>query len=197
MTYYDEIFTKDGAIRPHYARIYDLWSSIPAKERRALHEKSKPLFSGDYFQDPLPRILTREEIRELRAGVHQRARAILAFLRDYCTRGKRWRRVMSEATLLAVIERHHPENILRKIDPDLLAFPYGPDIIRDLHGRWRIVEDSAGVIGGLGDLARSRDILYRLMPGLRAILKEDAGDPLEYLEQLARYFYERDRKSVV
>ncbi|HAZ11694.1 MAG: hypothetical protein A2X86_18390 [Bdellovibrionales bacterium GWA2_49_15] len=190
MTYYNELFSTDGQARPHYAGVVHHWKSLPPKERRALHVRSKRLFAGDYAQDPLPRLLTQEEFQFLSRGVEQRARAILAFLRDYCTKGSRWNRVMPADTLHSMIARHHMGNLLRKVNPDQLAFPYGPDIIRDRAGRWRVVEDSAGIIGGIGDLVQGQKILYKLMPGLHEMLPRP-NDPEKFFTILAQYFTQK------
>ncbi|MEK6626286.1 MAG: circularly permuted type 2 ATP-grasp protein, partial [Bdellovibrionota bacterium] len=194
MTYYNELFNTDGQVRPHYAEVLNYWKSLPPKDRRALHVRSKRLFAGDYAQDPLPRLLTQDEFQFLSRGVEQRARAILAFLRDYCVKGSRWNRIMPASTLHTMIARHHMGNLLRKINPDQLAFPYGPDIIRDQAGRWRVVEDSAGFIGGIGDLLHGQKILNKLMPGLRDLLpstSDGVNDPQEFFSMLARHFSQK------
>jgi len=197
LAYFNEIFEADGKVRPHYEGIYDHWSSLPRKKRRTLHVRSKTLFSGDYFQDPLPRILTAGEFAFLSRGVEQRARAIRAFLTDYMAKGRAWNSIMPAHLLHSTISRHHAENVLRKMRPDRLALPYGPDIIRDRDGLWRVIEDSAGVLGGLGDLLSSRRILYRLVPKFRSILgglgdrSETTNDPLQFFGHLAHHFRQK------
>lgn len=191
MPYFNEIYSTDGQVRPHYAGVLTHWRSIAPKARRALHTRSKQLFWGDYAQDPLPRVLTQSEFEFLSRGVEQRARAILAFLQDYSTRGTRWSRIMPAHTLNSIIARHHTGNALKKIKPDQIAFPYGPDIIRNRAGQWRVVEDSAGLLGGMGDLLHSHKILYRQVPQFRNILanaSNGVNDPLEFFGHLAQHF---------
>ncbi len=194
MPYYNEIFSTDGQVRPHYEKIFNHWKKLAPKRRNELHTRSKILFSGDYAQDSLPRILIQSEFKILSQGVEQRAQAILAFLQDYCTKGSKWNRIMPAHTLHTMIERHHMTNTLRKLRPEQIAFPYGPDIIRNRAGQWRVVEDSAGILGGMGDLVKSHKILYQMIPKFRNILKvESRGvhDPLEYYARLARYYCEK------
>ncbi len=197
MPYFNETHSADGRIRPHYAEVFAHWQSMPEEKRRALHLRSKRLFSGDYAQDALPRILTQGEFSFLQKGVEQRARAIIAFLRDYCTSGTRWKRVMPSHVLHSTIARHHRGQTLKNSNPDRLAFPYGPDIIRDRSGKWRIIEDSAGILGGIGDLVHSHKILYQLVPKFRRVLTQTpegvAGinDPLDYFKELAQYFSQK------
>ena len=193
MPYFNEALDQNGNIRPHYSTVFEHWNSLPLQKRKELRTRSKQLFSGDYYQDPLPRILTQEEFYFLSRGVEQRARAILAFLQDYCKKGNHWRRVMPASTLHSIILRHHEKNTLDQVGPDRLAFPYGPDIIRDRMGQWRIVEDSAGIIGGMGDLMHGHRVLYRLMPNLRNAFGNSTkvNDPMEFFGNLAKYFSKR------
>ncbi len=198
MPYFNEIYSKDGQVRPHYANIIEHWKSISTREKNILRIRSKKLFSGDYKQDPLPRILTHDEFQYISYGVRQRGRAIMAFLRDYCTKGTNWSQVMPNSILNMIIERHHDENILKTTHPDRLAFPYGPDIIRDSFGRWRVVEDSAGIVGGIGDLVQSQKILYRQVPAFRKIFSNVSGgtnDPLEFFASLAKYFSKKAEQN--
>lgn len=45
------------------------------------------------------------------------------------------------------------------------------NIIRDRNGKWRIVEDSAGMLGGIGDLLPIRKIIRKLIPGYQTVLR--------------------------
>ncbi|MBI2605735.1 MAG: circularly permuted type 2 ATP-grasp protein [Deltaproteobacteria bacterium] len=193
-SYFDEIRTPDGTIRPHYEGVYKHWQSLRAATKRKLHRESTKLFAGDYPQDPLPRVLTQNEFQTLRRGVEQRAEAIRAFLFDYYSRGEQWKKIIPPTVLRTIIERNHSESVLGKLRPKTIAFPYGPDIIRDSSGRWRIVEDSAGILGGFGDLLTSRRITGRLVPGFRPLLKE-ANDPKDFFRELASYFQEKAGKA--
>ena len=62
MSYYNEISTPEGKIRPHYAGVIDHWNSISHKKQRDLLNQSKRYYKGDYSQDPFPRILIEEEL---------------------------------------------------------------------------------------------------------------------------------------
>ena len=198
MKYFNEIFTENGQVRSHYSKVIEHWNNVSAKDRNVLKVRSKKLFSGDYFQDPLPRILTQEEFQCLRRGVEQRGRAIMSFLRDYCVNGDDWKKVIPAQLLHSIIERHHAGNLLKGSNPDRLAFPYGPDIIRDRAGNWRVVEDSAGIVGGMGDLVQSHKILYRQVPKFRSLFSKTKGgvnDPLEFIGDLAKYFSKKAEEN--
>jgi uncharacterized circularly permuted ATP-grasp superfamily protein len=185
--YYDEVFEKQGTLRPHYADVYGHWKTLSKSYRSALHKNSIQHYSGDYAQDPLPRILTNAEVCLLRSGVEQRARAILAFLSDYSKNGNRWRKVMPAYMIKSIIARHHTTNFLKGINPETIAFPYGPDIIRDRYGDWRVVEDSGGYIGGMGDLLQNRKTLFKLVPEYRSSLPP-IYSPNQFFKELAEYY---------
>ena len=185
--YYNEIFGAKGAVRPHYAEIYAHWETLSKSQRQSLQQHSLQHHSGDYAQDPLPRILTSAEAFSLRAGTEQRARAILAFLFDYSIKGHRWRKVMPAYIIKSIIARHHSTNFLAELNPETIAFPYGPDIIRDRFGEWRVVEDSGGYIGGMGDLLRNRKTLFKLVPEFRSSLRK-IDDPNDFFKELADYY---------
>ncbi|HPI41633.1 MAG TPA: hypothetical protein PLJ21_12565 [Pseudobdellovibrionaceae bacterium] len=134
MEFYNEVFEGKGTVRPHYAEVYAHWETLSKTQKRTLHLGSSKHLSGDYAQDPLPRILTNDEAFLLRTGVEQRARAILAFLSDYSGKGNRWHKVMPAYMIKSIITRHHRQNFLRELNPETIAFPYGPDVIRDQFG---------------------------------------------------------------
>lgn len=188
--WFNEIHDSNGNIRAHYKNLYNHWQSVPAKKRKRLHVHSKKLFSGDYCLDPLPRIITGPEFATLQKGVRQRAEAIREFLVDFYGGGKRWEKVIPPDTLKTIINRHHEKIILGKLNPRSIAFPFGPDIIRDQNGKWRVIEDSAGFLGGIGDLIASREIMFKLMPRYQNVLGP-SNDPKEFFIQLASHFHKR------
>lgn len=185
--YFDEITGPDGKVRDHYAEVYRQWRSMPERARISLHRDSARLYAGDYRQDPFPRILTESELQFLRRGVDQRARAIFAFIQSYCSRDNRWKRVMPVKRFEAILSRHDNEETLSKLQPDNATFPFGPDLIRDCQGGWKVVEDSAGILGGIGDLIEGRKILFRQVPGFRDTLS-CSDDPRDFFRELAQYF---------
>lgn len=191
--WYDEIREHDGSIRQHYQEVYQYWQSIPEIQVTEQFDRSKKLFSGDYKLDPLPRLLTSAEFSQIRSGVLQRAKAIRAFLINYYERGRKWQQVIDSRILHDIMGRHHPVPMLGRIEPRHLAFPYGPDIIRDCRGRWLIVEDSAGCLGGIGDLKSSRNITLKLNPHYKKLLHSSAS-PDDYYAELAKHYHEIARR---
>jgi uncharacterized circularly permuted ATP-grasp superfamily protein len=191
--WFNEVHDDEGNVRTHYKASYAVWQSLPGPKRKILLRQSKKLYLGDYSQDLLPRIITRSEFFFLRQGVEQRARAIREFLHDYYARGRKWTRIIPPRTLNAIIGRNHEESVLGRLDPKTIAFQFGPDIIRDSQGNWKIVEDSTGTIGGVGDLVQGRDILFKLIPSFRKLFK-DSNNPKEFYLELAEHFQRKAKE---
>ena len=96
--YFDEMFSSDGSVRPHYQRLLERFSEMDAatfERKRALAEKAYinqgitfTVYSGDEGTerimpfDLVPRIIPSEEWRHLEKGLEQRLRALNLFLHD-------------------------------------------------------------------------------------------------------------------
>lgn len=95
---YDEMFTRDGAVRPHYAALHERLSTLPLEDlyrRQAACEQSF-LHQGITFTvygqeqtteriiptDLLPRIVTAAEWAHIERGLIQRITALNLFLKD-------------------------------------------------------------------------------------------------------------------
>ena len=194
ISFFNEIYDKEKKIRMHYMPIYSQWKLLSVRQRQAIFKKSDQIFSGDYYVDPLPRIITSSEFSFLKQGVEQRAKAILAFLCDYYGMGSKWKKLISPLILKRIIARDQRRSVLGKLKPQSIAFPYGPDIIRDQTGKWRVVEDSTGMLGGIGDLLASRTFLRTWLLGYKNILSA-SNDPLDFFKCLSAHYQSKAKKK--
>lgn len=178
--FFNEIFDADGKIRPQYEKAFEIYKSkmTPEELKRFLRE-SRVDFAGDNALDPLPRILTRGDYETLRQGVEQRGTALRMFLQDHYSGRKTYEKVIPRDVLERIITRSGERGYEGVVRPENIAFPYGPDIIRDASGGWRVIEDNPGFIGGIGDLAKAQEILLKRMPEYKDALGI-RNDPLEY-----------------
>ncbi len=189
---YNEVFFPDGTVRPQYEDIWKHYSSLNSKERIDFLKITRNDFKGDNALDPLPRVLTESEYNTLKRGVDQRGEALRRFLSDYANGNSRnYQAVISESTVQKIAERNNDLRFRDTLKKQKIAFPYGPDIIRDPSGGWRVLEDNTGYIGGPGDLLQARESLLRRMPEYKDIPVKD--DPQTYFSQLS----ERYRKNAV
>ncbi|MDZ4662538.1 MAG: circularly permuted type 2 ATP-grasp protein [Pseudomonadota bacterium] len=188
---YDEIFDEKGEVRPHYAAIYQAWESIPEKKRNELFENSKKAFEGDNYLEILPRILTSAEFYGVvKPGIEQRAQAIRAFLMDHYSGSKNYARdhIVPESVVTRAMSKTTELGHFGKLDPSRIAFMYGPDLIRDENGNWRVIEDNPGYLGGLGDLDLAYKYLAKSYPELKKIKHKN---PEEFYKGLTDVFKNR------
>jgi uncharacterized circularly permuted ATP-grasp superfamily protein len=152
---YDELYDESGRLRPQYEEFYANWSRMTERQKENFLRRSREDFRGDNALDALPRVMTGAEYDQvLKPGVDQRARALRAFLEDHYSGRKAYARsgVLPKDAIERIISRSIESGWEGLVKPEHIAFLYGPDIIRDEKGVFRVIEDNPGFIGGVGDL---------------------------------------------
>jgi uncharacterized circularly permuted ATP-grasp superfamily protein len=176
---YNEIFDASGRVRPEYREAYDVWSHLTDADRAAFLTSSRRAFEGDNALDAMPRMISAQEYDAvLKPGVEQRARAIRAFLQDYFSGRKTYAQsnVIPESVVQNLVHRSAEAGFANLVRPDMIAFMYGPDIIRDAGGTWRVIEDNPGFIGGVGDLKIAQELITKKYPELAQTLRYRKAD---------------------
>ena len=191
--HYDELRDEKGKVRPQYEDVLPYIEALSKKEKKEFLKDSLKAFGGDNMLSPLPRILTAEEYdQKIVKGVQQRGKAIMAFLKDHYSGKRTYGSVVPQNVIERIISRNNEIRYAGLIRPEVLAFPYGPDVIRDAKGTWRVIEDNPGFIGGPGDLKIAQKYLFENVPGLQQAA--NARNPDLYYRQLAQSFKERAEK---
>lgn len=186
--YFDEIRDENGRLRPGYAEILPYYEKMSEAEKKRFLEITRADFQGDNALDPLPRLISESDYDVLRRGVEQRGRALQLFLRDYYAgRSDRIDKVIPREVLNRIVDRSLEGGYRGLVNPETIAFPYGPDIIRDARGTWRMVEDNPGFIGGPGDLIHARETLLKRKPEYRSAI-DSADDPAQFYHQLVERY---------
>jgi uncharacterized circularly permuted ATP-grasp superfamily protein len=116
--------------------------------------------------DPVPRLLTAEEWARIEAGLFQRLRALNGFLWDVyheqrCVRDgvvPRW----------IIYTGRHFQRPMIGVDPPLGVYTHvgGIDLVRDVEGRFRVLEDNVRVPSGVSYMLQDRQVMTRLFPEL-------------------------------
>lgn len=152
--HYNEVFDQHGQVRAKYKNIYELYKNLSEEQKRTIMQLTSVDFKGDNMVHPLPRILDQSEYQILKKGVEQRGKAISLFLKDHYSGEKSYLKnnIIPEEIINQVIERNGESAWNKYVKPDNISFWYGPDIIRDANGHFRVIEDNPGFIGGVGDL---------------------------------------------
>lgn len=168
-TAFDEIFDSSGNVRPLYQEIYQLWKQRHSTSEDAFLIQSRRMFKGDNALDSMPRLIDSTEYDQLKRGVEQRAKAIRAFLKDHYSGRKYYAQagVLSQDVADRIIARSGEGGYKGQVNPATVSFFYGPDIIKDGNGQWRVIEDNMGFIGGVGDLKLAQDIMLQEYPELK------------------------------
>jgi uncharacterized circularly permuted ATP-grasp superfamily protein len=174
---YEEAYARPGLARPHYAallRELDRADLVELQEQVAdwvcVHGVT---FADEPFAvDPVPRVLTAEEWRDLEAGLVQRVRALNAFVRD--VHGPRV--IVEEGVVppvLMVSADHHEPAMAGMAEhganPIAVA---GLDVVRDADGRFLVLEDNLRTPSGFAYAVAARqasEVLLSQHPPLRDV----------------------------
>lgn len=160
---FDEIHNEDQAVHPLYLESYEAWLKMSDKDKSRYLKKSKKAFKGDNQLEAMPRILSGNEYDEiLKKGIEQRAEALIAFLNDHYSGERSYiaAGIIPEKTVQTIIKRSGDQLYDQLLRQQKMSFVYGPDIIRDSDGNWRIIEDNIGFVGGLGDLVLAQKFYF-------------------------------------
>lgn len=149
------MYDLNGEPREHYRELLQVLSGMTKSDQMKIENQGYKKFMGDNKLLSFPRIITEEDYALLAKGTKQRGLAIIKFLKDYFSEGKIFQDTQLKREVFEnIIKRNIEEDWYSHLKdrPDLLRFWYGPDIIRDAHGEFRVIEDNPGFIGGVGDL---------------------------------------------
>lgn len=198
--HYDEVFRsardhkgrKIGIVRPEYQDIVNVASELSESEIRAGELATQSDFRGDNVLSLVPRIVLDSDYDGiLKPGIDQRGRALRAFLQDFhANNGKPFfvqDGHMKQEDLDRIVARSTETWSVGRINPSQISLMYGPDIIRDRMGVFRVVEDNTGFLGGFGDLKLALESLYRNVeyPDLHE------RDPMDFYRNLMKRYKDR------
>lgn len=175
----DEAVDRLGRVRPQYKSVEGLARHMSQRRLGRALRQSRRDFRGDNALHPIPRVLVASEYETLKKGVTQRGTALRLFLEDHYSGKKSYEKVIPPQLVDEIIERNGEASYAGLVDPSAISFPYGPDIMRAKDGRFYVIEDNTGFIGGPGDLLKAREILLKESPELMGELKP-LDDPNQY-----------------
>ena len=206
---YDEMFTAEGRIRPHYAALHQRVSRLSideltrrqhACEQSFLHQGITFTVYGDNQSteriiptDLIPRIVTAAEWARIDAGLKQRITALNLFLRDIYTDG----RVLKDGLIprpMIYGSRHYRREMRGLTVPHgAYVNVCGTDLVRREDGKFVVLEDNLRVPSGVSYMLANRDVVRRAFPetfraaGVRAI-EHYPQDLLTTLRSMAPHY---------
>jgi uncharacterized circularly permuted ATP-grasp superfamily protein len=177
---WDEMFEAPGAPRREYEAVFATLEHLDPAELRFRADQVASSFTdrgvtfalGDeerpFPLDLVPRVIAAAEWDVIDRGVRQRVRALEAFLADVYGRGAVFAdRVVPRSVVLTGGGFHRaahgivPENGVR-------VHVAGIDLVRDVDGRFRVLEDNGRVPSGVSYVMENRLTMARTFPGLFA-----------------------------
>jgi len=194
--FYNEIFESNGQVRPQYEKVWAHYQTLSAAQKKQYLAMTMKDFGEEYSLSLLPRLLTEDEYSTLQKGVDQRGRALNMFLQDHYSGQKSYLdKVIPAEVVQRLLRRSGEEAYDGLIDPKRIAFPYGPDIIRDAQGTWRVLEDNTGFIGGTGDLLKARQSIQKNMPEYKTAAVP-LDDPKQYYKDVAERMRAKSKNGI-
>jgi uncharacterized circularly permuted ATP-grasp superfamily protein len=173
--WFNEAFNNDGTLRPPYAALRRRTGWDPLHPAAALAEqlRDRPL-DDDTRILAVPVVIDDTEYKTvIQAGVAQRARALQRLFADLVLGSGQILAAgigLDEDLLSAILAVEHTS--LKRLRylwtghiRDQVRFVYGPDLVRDPDGRWTVLEDNVGCVGGGADCFFVVD-RYRTATGL-------------------------------
>lgn len=159
--WFEEIFDHHGALRPSYAALARRTGRDPRRPDAAAAAalRDRPL-DDDARIFPVPVVIDAAEYDTvLRAGLAQRARALQRLFADLVLgaqevlgAGIGFTRSGLDGILAAGgLSLARLRELWHGHQAHEIRFTYGPDLVRDPTGRWLVLEDNVGCVGGTAD----------------------------------------------
>jgi uncharacterized circularly permuted ATP-grasp superfamily protein len=179
---WDEMYSKDATIRPHYQKVIAYLSRESADDLTKKEELAKNLFmsqgitftvysSGEGIEkifpfDIIPRIITAAEWAFVEKGIKQRLNALNLFLKDVYNN-----QFIIKDGIVPIDVIYSCPHFLRsmyqlQVPYDIYVHIAGIDLIRDEDGTFYVLEDNLRTPSGVSYMLENREITKRLFPDL-------------------------------
>jgi uncharacterized circularly permuted ATP-grasp superfamily protein len=179
---YDEMFTCEGATRPHYEALVSYLNQLPADEvKRRKHSADLSfLHQGITFtvygrkegterifpNDLVPRIILDSEWRRIERGLEQRIVALNHFLQDIYHEGK----ILSDGVVPREVvyscRQFRRPMVGLQVPRNIYITVIGSDLVRLQSGEFVVLEDNLRVPSGVSYMLTSRLVMKRIFPQL-------------------------------
>ena len=180
--HYDEMFTKEGEIRPHYREFYQFLEKTSSKKMHQLQfsanktQKAMGMTFNVYHDnqglekilhlDIIPRIIPNSEWKKLEAGLKQRVHALNLFLQDVYNDQKILKDKVVPAELILGSKDYLQPCAGLTPPKGIWCHITGTDLVRDKDGEYYILEDNLRCPSGVSYMLESREIIKRAYPQL-------------------------------
>jgi uncharacterized circularly permuted ATP-grasp superfamily protein len=199
---YDEMFARMGQPRPHYLPLARQLAALGEEGFRRVKAMADLSMLQDgvgftvYRQeegiervwpmDPVPRIIPADEWQVLERGLVQRVLALNLFLKDIYNEQLILRDRVLDPRLVYEGSFFRREFMGAKVPRDIYIHVCGTDLVRDIDGRYLVLEDNARTPSGVSYMLTNRQVLKRVWPqAFEAVNVRSTDDyPLALLDVL-------------
>jgi uncharacterized circularly permuted ATP-grasp superfamily protein len=180
--FFDEMFSAEGQVRPHYAALFERFQSLEHDEfdQRRSAVDAAFLRQGITFTvysdeqgterifpfDLMPRIIPNTEWIKIEAGLTQRIRALNMFLKDLYTEQRILKEKVIPADDVLSAKHYRPEMVGVPVPKDIYIHICGSDMVRDREGTYFVLEDNGRCPSGVSYLLENRVAMKRAFPNL-------------------------------
>ncbi len=183
---FDEMFTADQQVRPHYQPFHNWLQQQPDNFMASKRQEADLIFRrvGITFAvygddagterlipfDQIPRIIPAHEWKTLQAGLKQRVRALNMFIHDVYHDQAIIKAGVVPPEYILGNSQYRPEMRGIKVPNDVYAHVAGVDVVRagnpDGSGAYYVLEDNLRVPSGVSYMLENRKMMMRLFPEL-------------------------------
>ncbi len=180
--FFDEMFSAEGLVRPHYAALYERFQSLDQEEfdQRRMAVDAAFLRQGITFTvysdeqgterifpfDLVPRIIPNSEWSKIETGLIQRMRALNLFLKDLYSDQRILKEKVIPAEDVLSAKHYRPEMAGVRVPKDIYIHICGSDMVRDREGTYFVLEDNGRCPSGVSYLLENRVAMKRAFPNL-------------------------------
>ena len=194
---YDEMFAADGAVREHYLRVLETFTSLPADEIRRRKNSADVSFLnqgitftvyGDeegteriFPYDLLPRVITGTEWSLIERGLTQRITALNLFLRDVYHEGHILSDGIVPREVVYSCRQFRRQMRGLQVPRNVYIAVVGSDVMRLSDGDFVVLEDNLRVPSGVSYMLTNRVVMKQLFP---LLFRSCGVQPIEHYSQL-------------
>ena len=194
---YDEMFSAEGEVRPHYRRLMEMFAHMPQEEIERCKKAADLSFltQGITFTvygeeqgtervfpyDVVPRVISNTEWTHIERGLVQRIAALNMFLHDVYNDG----RILADGKVPreVVYTCRHFRREMRglQVPRNIYIAVSGTDLLRVSSGEFVVLEDNLRVPSGVSYMLTARRVMKRIFPQL---FRAYDVRPIEHYSQL-------------
>jgi uncharacterized circularly permuted ATP-grasp superfamily protein len=180
--FFDEMFTSEGKVRPHYQALIERFNQLaPGEFDQKRHAVDLSFMRmgitftvyGDsegteriFPFDMCPRIIPNKEWEYLERGLEQRITALNMFLHDIYHEQRILKEGVIPASYVLSAKHFRPEFMHCKVPRDIYIHICGTDLIRDEKGEYLVLEDNGRCPSGVSYVLENRQAMKRAFSNL-------------------------------